>query len=55
MIKICRRYITRNGQKVFPPPGQKAFCFEVTEEQNKAYWERKNKQKDDGTNTEQAM
>lgn len=29
-VWICRRYITRNGKRIFPKNGKKAFCFWAT-------------------------
>jgi hypothetical protein len=45
MILICRRYVTINGRKRFPPPGQNAICFYVTEEKHRAYLEKQKKSK----------
>lgn len=44
---ICRSFITlRNGQKLFASQvGKKAFCWEVTAEEHKAYLEKKEKEK----------
>ncbi|MEC1275275.1 MULTISPECIES: hypothetical protein [Bacillus] len=46
-MKICRPYITlKNGQRLYASSvGKKAFCFEVTEEQHKAFLEKKAKAK----------
>lgn len=45
---VCTRYITlRNGHRLYAhEKGLEAFCFEVTEEQQKKYKERKQKEKD---------
>lgn len=42
---ICRAYITlKNGQRLYAKQvGKKAFCWEVTEEEHKAYLEKRKK------------
>lgn len=41
---IYTRYITRNGQRIYASQyGLKVFAIEVSEEQNRKYWERKSK------------
>ena len=42
---ICRKYITlKNGTRITADQlGLKAICFEVTEEEHKAYLERRKK------------
>ena len=44
-ILICTRFVRKaNGEIIYPKNGDK-ICFEVTEEQNRKYWEKKAKQK----------
>ncbi|MEK3735730.1 hypothetical protein NYE47_01020 [Paenibacillus sp. FSL H7-0941] len=54
-MTIYTPYITRNGQRIYASQyGLKVFAIEVTEEQNKKYWERrakKDKNKDTDTDT----
>jgi hypothetical protein len=41
-MRICRPFITRNGVRIYARNhGLKAFCWDVTEEQHKAYLEKK--------------
>ncbi|MGG4549680.1 hypothetical protein ABER02_18195 [Rossellomorea marisflavi] len=41
-MKICTPFITKNGVRLYASTfGKKAFCFDVTEEQHKAYLEKK--------------
>lgn len=41
-ITICTAFITVKGRRIYARDvGKKAFCFEVTPEQNKAYHEKK--------------
>lgn len=43
---IYTKYITKNGKKIYASQyGLEAFPIEVTEEQNKRYWERRAKKK----------
>lgn len=43
-MKIYSSFITRNGKRIYASQyGLKAFCFEVSEEENKTYQARKNK------------
>lgn len=55
-MTIYTPYITRNGQRIYASQyGLKVFALEITEEQNKAYWERrakKDKQKDKDKDTD---
>jgi len=45
-MMICRPFITKNGVRIYAKDvGKKAFCWEVTEEENKAYHEKKAKEK----------
>jgi hypothetical protein len=45
-LKICRPWITKNGVRIYAKNvGKKAFCWEVTEEEHKAYLEKKAKEK----------
>jgi hypothetical protein len=43
LVRICRPYITRkDGVRVYAKDlGLKAICWEVTEEENRAYWEKR--------------
>ena len=46
-MRICRPWITRNGVRIYARDlGLKAICWEVTEEQHKAYLEKKAKEKE---------
>lgn len=53
-MKICRPYITlRNGQRLYAyQKGLKAFCFEVTSEQQKNYQEKKSQNDSSDNKTE---
>ncbi len=46
-MMICRKFITRkDGTRVYASQlGLKAICFEVSDEDHKAYLDRKNKDK----------
>lgn len=45
-MKICRPWITVKGVRIYAKDrGMKAFCWEVTEEEHKAYLENKEKEK----------
>lgn len=49
-MQVCTPYITlRNGRVLHAHEvGKQAFCFEVTEEENKAYLEKKAKKAEKG-------
>lgn len=43
-MTIYTKYITRNGKRIYASQyGLEVFAIEVTEEQNKKYWERRAK------------
>ncbi|WP_201717031.1 hypothetical protein [Rossellomorea arthrocnemi] len=45
-MRICRPFITVKGRRIDAKSvGKKAFCWEVTEEEHKAYLEKKAKEK----------